>query len=377
MVICNTSSVIISSPSHLDILRNATVSAIKNSEDICIFTGVESSQKMMFRKNLLVMFSRTLRICLAEDPANNTIVLPDLSIKYLDKVHEILLKTIQQEDITLTEDYEMEKITETAEVLGIRMDDIGINQRCAKKQISNAEISQKKVEKMRDFSLKSPGGSPEHPLEIDISSDEEGSEEEDEGGKETETEIMMMENFDNFEFIETIGEKEDIVNDLEEKVEGNSNEEELIPSSSVEEENVNVDVVPINRTAIKKEVYGQSDKLDCFICKKTQKSSSSYREHLSTGHFFKEISRRYISSKGSEYVCELDGCTKNFTDKFRMARHIGSTHNKVQDVLSEQGHEVPAVLESKRRRSEKLDRSIKIKLDQDQRNEENNPVNGC
>jgi len=108
----------------------------------------------------------------------------------------------------------------------------------------------------------------------------------------------------------------------------------------------------------------------CTICFNIMRklAVSTFKEHYSTAHFHKEIFEMYIRNS-AETVCKVDGCGKEFDakNKGNLVRHIGSTHNKVVEILQLKGLDVPLVLagsnpSNKRKRSEiKTEKASKIK----------------
>merc|ERR1712098_72670 len=109
--------------------------------------------------------------------------------------------------------------------------------------------------------------------------------------------------------------------------------------------------------------------LCCKLCGKPQKGPSALREHYASTHFFQELYDIYVAGTTSESWCTMEGCNKDYRDRKCLVRHIGSTHHKVLPILEQNGLQIPeGVKSSKRRKSEKLDRSVKIKLEESETN---------
>jgi len=118
------------------------------------------------------------------------------------------------------------------------------------------------------------------------------------------------------------------------------------------------------------EVNVNENRFRCTLCKNIMRKQAvcTFKEHYSTAHFHKEIFEMYIRNP-AETVCRVDGCGKEFEvkNKGNLVRHIGSTHNKVVEILQLKGLEVPVVLtennaNNKRKRSEiQSERSNKLK----------------
>merc|ERR1719233_1360039 len=108
----------------------------------------------------------------------------------------------------------------------------------------------------------------------------------------------------------------------------------------------------------------------CTLCNNFMRklTVSTFKEHYSTAHFSREISEMF--TKKSENICSVDGCGKTFPvkDKSRLVRHIGSTHNKVVEIMQLKGMSVPTVFTEnslgwKRRRSDAgVEHPRKIKM---------------
>jgi len=69
-----------------------------------------------------------------------------------------------------------------------------------------------------------------------------------------------------------------------------------------------------------------------------------------------------VANTESQTVCRLDGCDKDYRDRKCLVRHIGSTHNKIIEILQQNGIPVP-VGNGKRRNTEKLERNVRIKME--------------
>lgn len=89
-----------------------------------------------------------------------------------------------------------------------------------------------------------------------------------------------------------------------------------------------------------------TEKYRCNICNVVMRKfgASTFREHLSTQHFHREIYEQYVRD-AAETVCRVEGCGKDFGEKRKssLVRHIGSTHNKAVEIMLSRGMEVPQV----------------------------------
>ena len=66
-------------------------------------------------------------------------------------------------------------------------------------------------------------------------------------------------------------------------------------------------------------------------------------------HFPQEIWERYNLHMTD--WCPIDNCNKEFISKMMMVRHIGSTHDKVLEILVLSGFQLPRVFVESRKRS--------------------------
>ena len=119
-------------------------------------------------------------------------------------------------------------------------------------------------------------------------------------------------------------------------------------------------------------------KLSCVLCEKPPMKGPSYlREHYSSTHFFNDLFAKYVVGQNkSQTICSI--CNKNYRDRNSLVRHIGSTHNKIKDILQMNGIEIPTTGGrlgggSKKRRPEKVEtRSVKTRTEQKTAAENNN-----
>jgi len=137
-----------------------------------------------------------------------------------------------------------------------------------------------------------------------------------------------------------------------------SNDLTDIEKVSSERQETNNSVV--NNEVPRQEASVNENRFRCTLCKNVMRklAVSTFKEHYSTVHFHKEIFEMYIGDP-AETVCRVDGCGREFEakNKGNLVRHIGSTHNKVVEILQLKGMEVPVVLtennvSNKRKRSE-------------------------
>jgi len=80
----------------------------------------------------------------------------------------------------------------------------------------------------------------------------------------------------------------------------------------------------------------------CPQCEEYICGATKLKAHIAQKHLTKEIKERYILCNSLK--CPIEECGKEFQMNFRLVRHIGSTHNKVQEILMEKGIEVPDML---------------------------------
>jgi len=115
--------------------------------------------------------------------------------------------------------------------------------------------------------------------------------------------------------------------------------------SNIRSESVNLEQIEVKMEEPVQEANEYMKRFRCTLCNNFMRklTVSTFKEHYSTAHFSREISEMFI--KNSENICTVDGCGKKFQvkDKSRMVRHIGSTHNKVVEIMQLKGMAVPTV----------------------------------
>ena len=88
----------------------------------------------------------------------------------------------------------------------------------------------------------------------------------------------------------------------------------------------------------------------CPMCDKRSFSSAcQIKEHISTVHLCQDIADIYIKKSG---VCE--DCGKKFHIQNNLIRHIGSTHNKVVEIMEQKGFPITNILETVIKRKRKM-----------------------
>ena len=95
-----------------------------------------------------------------------------------------------------------------------------------------------------------------------------------------------------------------------------------------------------------------------------------------------ELFQEYVVSNESHTVCRMEGCDKDYRDRKCLVRHIGSTHNKVMEILERNKIKLPGGGGgSKRRKSENFAeaRSVKIKMEntEDSANKSMSRIHQC
>ena len=195
---------------HPENLLAALRSSIKEKDVIEIIAS--SGARILFNKKLLLLFSRTIRKCLADLPCcepPSSITLVDINIRSLKKVKEILENNLHDVNTEFGQE-DVEEVVEAAKALGIEMTNVKLSsskgkiKKKRKKSISNDSFARYSLERsakaepdlvqLEDEPVMmenvTPGSNKveqdmdfddERPLEIsvDISSDEESQDDED------------------------------------------------------------------------------------------------------------------------------------------------------------------------------------------------------
>ena len=88
----------------------------------------------------------------------------------------------------------------------------------------------------------------------------------------------------------------------------------------------------------------------CPVCPEYYSNTAAkLKEHMSMKHFPQEIWESYNLHMTD--WCPIDNCNKEFLSKMMMVRHIGSTHDKVLEILVLSGFQLPRVFVESRKRS--------------------------
>ena len=241
---------------HPDNLVTALRTSLKEKDVIEIIAS--SGARILFNKKLLLLFSRTVRQCIAELPccvASSSITLVDINIRALKKVKEILENNVHDVATKSSQD-DIEDVVEAARALGIEMSNVKVSATMGNtKRNRNKSISKAPHDSLalsRYSSLKTsvstanmaPGPDNimendqdmsydgERPLEIsvDVSSDEEDFDDEDTEEYETALEegtifssnrseaTLLNDDLDNLDEEESLQEKTKLDSDNVEKI---------------------------------------------------------------------------------------------------------------------------------------------------------------
>ena len=101
--------------------------------------------------------------------------------------------------------------------------------------------------------------------------------------------------------------------------------------------------------SINKHMEGNKDR-QCPMCDKSSFSNAcQIKEHISTVHLCQDIANIYIKKSGA-----CDDCGKKFHIQNNLIRHIGSTHNKVVEIMEQKGFPITNILETVIKRKRKM-----------------------
>jgi len=200
---------------HPENLLAALRSSVKEKDVIEIIAS--SGARILFNKKLLLLFSRTIRKCLADLPCcepPSSITLVDINIRSLKKVKEILENNLHDVTTEFSQE-DIEEVVEAAKALGIEMTNVKLSstrrktKKKRKKSISSDSLARYSLERSANMEPdlvqledepvmenETPGSNKEEldmdydderPLEIsvDISSDEEDQDNEDQDDDDT------------------------------------------------------------------------------------------------------------------------------------------------------------------------------------------------
>ena len=361
----------------------ATLGSSLENNVIDLIAG--SGERVSFDKNLLVIFSRSIRKCLADLPCceiPTSITLVDIKFRALKNVKELLENSLRDVETELSHE-DIEDFFEAAEALGIQMSTLWKSLvRCNADQSRRAikeQVIMKKNETERETETVKTGANKkeegdlfdETPLEISL--DEENIENNDVTDKSLPYEDPDYKDEDDSVQGES-SESEESQEEISIDTEHNSpvSQDQQCHAGLSERSEATTSVSPESAQA-SSEV---ESKLSCVLCKKPMKGPSFLREHYSTSHFFKDLFKKYVASSRSQTMCSIEGCNKNYRDKNCLVRHIGATHNKILDILKRNGIQIPSGVagNNKKRRAENSVevRSVKIKTEQSKAVDNNN-----
>ena len=381
---------------HKEDMLTVVENVLKSDDYITVVTG--DNKNIMFNKYLLVLFSKRMRSFLAslsccKDPV---ILLPDFSIKAVSDVQDILEKQFGMNEGKTVNDIET---LEVADILGIDIayfrtplhpkaklgEDEEDFKSSEEKEVEYKDVTKTPIIDSNDF--KQFLDKKYHPAkdlaEWSDSSDEEEVLDYDENdyddeipddGFDTVSESVYPGknlfgehhlNKADFKNEEQLTDK-DISNKIQIKDKNATNKDVKTKYEMKEISNIKTETeIPDQKDVQMEEpvsVHGENEymkRFRCTLCNNFMRklTVSTFKEHYSTAHFPREISEMFM--KKSENICRVDGCGKKFQvkDKSRMIRHIGSTHNKVVEIMHLKGMAVPAVFTEtslgwKRRRSD-------------------------
>ena len=331
---------------HPENLISALKSSLKEKDVIEIIAS--SGARILFNKKLLLLFSRTVRQCLAGLPcceAPSSITLVDINISALKKVKEILENNVHDVATKSSQD-DIEEVVEAAKALGIEMTNVkvstsmGNTKRKRNKSISKAP--QDSLTLPRYSSLKTsvstanmapvPDNMMENdqdmnygdnrPLEIsvDVSSDEEDFDDEDTEEYETALEgtifssdrseaTLLNDDLDNLDVEESLQEKtkhdnvEKISFSFLSGIDSTNTSTEIPKRLNIEPKTDHNTSALIEDVAAGPAVFRDQSlseeteplpsgseetelKLRCDLCGRPQRGPSALREHYSITHFF-------------------------------------------------------------------------------------------
>ena len=415
---------------HFENLLDTLGSNMQNNADVIdIITG--SEERVSFNKSLLIVFSKTIRKCLADLPCcdrPSSITLVDIKFGALKNIKELIENSLRGEDTELnTQD--IEDFFKAADALGMQMSSLWNNftlnqyseykgKKAIKVQVGETKNEAETVEVVpnnkeeEDLYDEKPlyEENPDHKDEDDSLQGEGRASEDQEAmfsdlcsvsmsmlslNKETENKSPDDEKKIEAETVEQEANKEEEDEDLydekpleicldEDNIESNDATEESltlpheVPDYKDEDDSLQgpglseeKGATPSLTSEAEQASSDPESRLSCVICKKTMRGPSYLREHYSSTHFFDDLFAKYVVGHNkSQTICTIDGCNKNYRDKNGLVRHIGSTHNKIKDILQTEGIEIPTTVGrvggGSKRRSENLivTRSVKIKTAQ-------------
>ena len=291
---------------HPDLLKSA-LQFLLDQDDETLEIIAMNNKKLLFNKKLLMLFSPSLRTCLADIPCcgvQPSISAPSVSANCVAKVQEILLNTVNNVPIQWSDD-DVDDIVEAAEVLGIEMKNIRLS---LLPTASSSSVKRKRdnvLPKIEPDILELPDEPvtqevDEDDLEegaltinVDVSSDEDDEYEPAAG-------VDTAEENSNSEMLTE--DSSDVISDDDESLQ---EESEDIVFGSVNDSQEEAVLVSADE-ALNDKTVPEDDaepKIRCEICGKAQRGPSSLREHYSLTHFFQELFDKFVAPTGDHTWC--------------------------------------------------------------------------
>lgn len=372
---------------YLQLLHSATVEVAASKERITIVT--RDHQTLPFNKQLLLLHSKHLHGWLDRD--TQTIFLPDFTADTVLKLQDLLAR---QETMTEVRPgaAELKQLVETAAALGISMQlqqdtEKGVNGLnpggSVEEQKAPSTMVKSNLRKMsKSMVRKGQKAGEVFTTSRDVVSSNENSDQElFSSSAMPATEEFNMEDTNSEENdYESCSEEVSDDDESEMKTEFDQiasshsrrkfSESSKLKRSSMDSKPANLENIPyeqeseveinekedssyeVDKTFEDEALNSSQDdelteKYRCNICNVVMRKfgASTFREHLSTQHFHREIYEQYVRD-AAETVCRVEGCGKDFGEKRKssLVRHIGSTHNKAVEIMLSRGMEVPQVL---------------------------------
>ena len=306
---------------HPDLLKSA-LQLLLDQDDETLEIIAKNNKRLLFNKKLLMLFSPSLRTCLADIPCcgvQPSISAPSVSANCVAKVQEILLNTVNNVPIQWSDD-DVEDIVEAAEVLGIEMKNIRLSLQ-PRASLSVKRKRESVLPKIEPDVLELPDEPvtqevDEDDLEegaltinVDVSSDEDDEYEPAAG-------VDTAEENSNSEMLTE--DSSDVISDDDESLQEESEskmsfsflksqdpESEDIVFGSVNDSQEEAVLVSADE-ALNDKTVPEDDaepKIRCEICGKAQRGPSSLREHYSLTHFFQELFDKFVAPTGDHTWC--------------------------------------------------------------------------
>ena len=311
---------------HVELLQEAVQTSVDLDETIEIIT--ESFTRILFNKKLLLVFSKSLRNCMVDIPCCSlpNITVPSITASSLAKVQEILLKTINNVPIDF-DDEDVEEIVEAAETLGIEMRNIVLVGGGARRRVKTVQPKiEREVVELPEEPVTEQVDEDEDDkalmINVDISSDEEETAEEDEERSIDMARMVLTNKMETMSSgSELLDGQDDEISDEEslqeesqrmsfsflknnDSEEGEEDAGEMsFPSLMITPESDNEDVSTDSKANVKVSEDAEP-RLRCELCGKPQKGPSALREHYSLTHFFQELFDKFVASNESHTICK-------------------------------------------------------------------------